>query len=81
MSSASEGLAQGLQRVIVTQGLAAGIDKFERKSGYNGLSPSGRTSGMSAAQESHVQFRPCSSVRALLPVPFRSRYRMVAEVL
>ena len=51
MSSASYGLAQGLQRARVTRGLAAGPGRFEGRSTYNSLSPSGRPSGVSAAEE------------------------------
>ena len=49
MSSASYGLAQGLQRATVTRGLAAGPARFEGRSRYNSLSPRGRPSGVSAA--------------------------------
>ena len=45
MSSASYGLAQGLQRATVTRGLVAGPDRFEGRSRYNSLSPRGRPSG------------------------------------
>ena len=51
MSSASYGLAQGLQRATVTQGSAAGPERFEGKSRYSSLSPIGRPSGVSAADE------------------------------
>ena len=51
MSSASYGLAQGVQRATVTRGLAAGPERFEGRSRYSSLSPSGRPSGVSAAEE------------------------------
>ena len=51
MPSASYGLAQSLQRATVTRGLAAGPERFERRSRYSSLSPSGRPSGVSAAEE------------------------------
>ena len=51
MSSASYGLAQGLQRAIGTRGSAAGPKIFEERSRYSSLSPSGRPSGISAAEE------------------------------
>ena len=51
MSSASYGLAQGLQRATVTRGLAAGPERFEGRSRYNSLSPRGRPSGVSVAGE------------------------------
>ena len=51
MSSASYGLAQGSQRATVTRGLAAGPETFEGRSGYSSLSPNGRPSGVSAAEE------------------------------
>ena len=51
MSSASYGLAQGLQRATVTRCLAAGPKRFEGRSRYSSLSPSGRPSGVSAADE------------------------------
>ena len=51
MSSASYGLAQGLQRATVTRGLAAEPERLERRSRYNSLSPNGRPSGVSAAEE------------------------------
>ena len=50
MSSASYELAQGLQRAPGTRGLAAGPEKFEGRSRYIRLSPSGRPSGVSAAE-------------------------------
>ena len=51
MSSASYGLAQRLQRATVMQGLAAEPERFEGRSRYRNLSPSGRPSGVSAAEE------------------------------
>ena len=51
MSSASYGFAQGLQRATMTRGLAAGPERFEGSSRYSTLSPSGRPSGVSAAEE------------------------------
>ena len=51
MSSALYGLAQGLQRATVTRGLVAGPERFEGRSKYSSLSPSGRPSGVSAAEE------------------------------
>ena len=51
MSSAPYGLAQGLQRATVTRGLAAGPERFEGRSKYSSLSPSGRPSGVSAAEK------------------------------
>ena len=50
ISSISYGLAQGLQRTTVTRGLAAGPDRFDGRSRYNSLSPSGRLSGWLAAR-------------------------------
>ena len=38
VSSASYGLAQGLQRATVTRGLAAGPERFEERSRYSSLS-------------------------------------------
>ena len=46
MSSASYGLAQGLQRATVTRGLAAGPERLEGRSRYSSLSPNGRPSGV-----------------------------------
>ena len=51
MSSASYGLAQGLQRATVTRGLAAEPERLEGRSRYSSLSPKGRPSGVSAAVE------------------------------
>ena len=51
MSSASYGLVQGLQRATVTRGLAAGPERFEGRSRYSSLSPRGRPSGVSVAEE------------------------------
>ena len=45
MSSASYGLAQGLQRATVTHDLAAGPERLEGRSRYSRLSPNGRPSG------------------------------------
>ena len=45
------GLAHGFQRATVTRGLAAGPDRFEVRSRYNSLPPSGRPSGWLAAGE------------------------------
>ena len=89
MSSASFGLAQGLQRATVTRGLAAGPEKFEGRSRYSNLSPSGRPSGVSAAEEGPrsiilkgpVQFSESFSLRTLLSAPFRTFWRIVAAVL
>ena len=79
MSSASYGLAQGLQRATVTRGLAAGPEVFEGRSRYSSLSPSGRPSEASATEEGSttiilkgpVQFSESFSLRTLLSVPFR----------
>ena len=89
MSSASFGLAQGLQRATVTRGLAAGPERFEGRSTYSSLSPSGRPSGVSVAEEGQtsiilkgpVQFSESFSLRALLSAPFRNFWRIVAAVL
>ena len=51
MLSASYGLAQGLQRATVMRGLAAGPERFEGRSRYSSLSPNGRPSGVSVAEE------------------------------
>ena len=51
MSSASYGLAQGFQRATVTRGLAPGPETFGGRSRYSSLSPNGRPSGVSAAEE------------------------------
>ena len=89
MSSASYGLAQGLQRATVTRGLAAGPERFEGRSRYSSLSPNGRPSGVSVAEEGPkasilkgpVQFSKRFSSRTLLPAPFRNPCRIVAAVL
>ena len=89
MSSASYGLAQGLQRATVTRGLAAGSERLEGRSRYNSLSPNGRPSGVSAAGEGPaasilkgpVQFSESFSLRTLLSALFRNPCRMVAAVL
>ena len=79
MSSASYGLAQGLQRATVTRGLATGPEIFEGRSRYSSLSPSGRRSEVSAAEKGPtavilkgpVQFSESFSLRTLLSAPFR----------
>ena len=89
MSSASYGLAQGLQRATVTRALATGPERFEGRSRYSILSPSGRPSGVSAAEEGPtaiilkvpVQFSESFSLRTLLSAPFRKPWRIVAVVL
>ena len=89
MSSALHGLAQGLQRATVTRGLAAGPERFEGRSRYSSLSPSGRPSRVSAAEEGltsvilkgPVQFSESFSLRTLLSAPFRNPWRIVATVL
>ena len=89
MSSASYGLAQGLQRATVTRGLAAGPERFEERSRYNSLSPRGRPSGVSVAGEGPtaiilkgpVQLSESFSLRTLLSVSFRIPWRIVAAVL
>ena len=89
MSSASYGLAQGLQRAIVTRGLAAGPERFEGRSRYSSLFPNGRLSRVSAAEEGQtasilkgpVQFSESSSLRTLLSALFRNPWRIVAAVL
>ena len=89
MSSATYGLAQGLQRATVTRGLAAGPERLEGRSRYNSLSPNGRPSGVSAAEEGPaasiwkgaVQFSESFSLRTLLSALFRNPWRMVAAVL
>ena len=89
MSSASYGLAQGLQRATVTRGLAAGPERLEGRSRYNSLSPNGRPSGVSAAEEGPaasilkgpIQFSESFSLRTLLSALFRNPWRMVAAVL
>ena len=87
MSSASYGLAQGLQRATVTRGLAAGPERLEGRSRYSSLSP--RPSGVSAAGEGPaasilkgpVQFSESFSLRTLLSALFRNPWRIVAAVL
>ena len=89
MSSASYGLAQGLQRATVTRGLAAGPERLEGRSRYNSLSPNGRPSGVSAAEEGPAasilkepaQFSESFSLRTLLSALFRNPWRIVAAVL
>ena len=89
MSSASYGLAQGLQRATVARGLAAGPERFEVRSRYISLSPGGRPSGVSVAEEGPtaiilkgpVQFSESSALRTLLSAPFRKPWRIVAAVL
>ena len=85
MPSASYGLAQGLQRAAVTWGLAAGPERFEGRSRYSSLSPSGRPSGVSAAEErptaiilkGPVQFSESFSLKTLLSAPFRYPWRII----
>ena len=89
MSSASYGLAQGLQRATVTRRLAAGPERFEGRSRYNSLSPRRRPSGVSAAGagptaillKGSVQFSESFSLRTLLSAPFCKPWRIVAAVL
>ena len=89
MSSASYGLAQGLQRATVTRGLVAGPERLEERSRYSNLSPNGHPSGVSAAGEgpaasilkSPVQFSESFSLRTLLSALFRNPWRIVAAVL
>ena len=89
MSSASYGLAQGLQRGTVTRGLAAGPEIFEGRSRYSSLSPNRRLSGVSTAEEGPtaiilkgpVQFSESFSLSILLSAPFRNPWRIVAAVL
>ena len=89
MSSASYGLAQGLQRATVTRGLEAGPERFEGRSRYSSLSPNRRPSRVSAAEErptaiifkGPVQFSESFSLRTLLSAPFRNPWRIVAAVL
>ena len=45
------GLAHAFQRATVTRGLAARSDRFEGRSRYTSLSPSGRPSGWLATME------------------------------
>ena len=87
--SASYGLAQGLQRTIVTRGSAAGPETFERRSRYSSLSPRRRPSGVLETEEGltliilkgPVQFSESFSLRNLLSAPFRIPWRIVAVVL
>ena len=89
MSSASYGLAQGLQRATVTRGLTAGPERFEARSRYSSLSPNGRPSGVSAAEEGPraiilkgaVQFSESFSLKTLFSAPFRNPWRIVVAVL
>ena len=89
MSSASYGLAQGLQCATVTRGLAAGPGRFEGRSRYSSLAPNGRPSGVSAAEEGPtaiimkipVQYSESFSLGTLLSALFRNPWRIVAVVL
>ena len=89
MSSASYGLAQGLQCATVTRGLAAGPERFEGRSSYNSLSPRGRPSEVSVAGEGPtaiilkgpVQLSESFSLRTLSSVSFRIPWWIVAAVL
>ena len=89
MSSTSYELAQGLERATVTRGLAAGLQRLERRSRYSSLSPNGRPSGVSAAGEGPtasilkgpVQFSESFSFRTLLSAFFRNPWRIEAAVL
>ena len=88
MSSASYGLAQGLQRATVTRGLAAGPEILEGGSRYSSLSSNGRPSGVSATEEGPtasvlrgpVQFSESFSLRTLLSALFRNPWRIMAAV-
>ena len=68
-----------LQRATVTRGLAARPERFEGRSRYSSLSPSGRPSGVSTAGEGptaiilkgSVQLSESFSLRILLSAPFR----------
>ena len=88
MSSASYGLAQGLQRATVTRGLAAGPGRFEGRSRYSSVSPNERPSRVLAAEEGPaasilnrpVQFSGSFSLRTLLSALFRNPWRIVAAV-
>ena len=83
------GFAQGLQRATVMRSLAAGPDRFEGRSRYYSLSPSGRPSGWLAAGEvavtmmlkGPVQLRESFSLRTLSLASLRSPCRMVIVVL
>ena len=93
MSSTSYGLAQGLQRATVTRGLEAGPKTLEGRSRYSSLSPNGRPSGVSAAEEGPtasilkgpVQFSESFSLRTLLsalthpPAVYLERRRRASE--
>ena len=89
MSSASYGLAQGLQRATVTRGLAAGPERLDGRSKYSSLSPNGRPSRVSAAEEGPtasilkvpVQFSENFSLRTLLSALFCNPWGIVAAVL
>ena len=89
MSSASYGLAQGLQRATVTRGLAAGPERLKGRSRNSSLSPNGRPSGVSAAGEGPgasilkgpVQFSESFYLRTLLSALFRNPWRILATVL
>ena len=93
MSSVSYEFAQGLQRATVRRGLAAGLaagpERFEGRSRYSSLSPSGRPSGVSAAEEGPtaiilkgpVQFSESFSLSTLLSAPFRNPWWIVPAVL
>ena len=89
MSSASYGLAQGLQRATVTRGLSAGPERLEGSSRYSSLSPNGRPSGVSAAVEGPtastlkgpVQLSESFSLRTMLSALFRNPWRIMAAVL
>ena len=89
MSSASYGLAQGLERATVTRGLAAGPERLEGRSRYSSLSPTGRPSEVPAAGEGPtasilkclVQFSESFSLMTLLSALFRNPWRLVAAVL
>ena len=77
------GLVQGLQRATVTRSLAAGSDRFEERSKYNSLCPSGRPSGWFTAEEGTtammlkepVQLRESFSLRTLSSASLRSPCR------
>ena len=89
MSSASYGLAQGLQRATVTRGLAAGPERFEGRSKNSSLPPNERPSGVSATEEGPtasilkgpVQFSESFSLRTLLSALFHNPWRIVSAVL
>ena len=89
MSSASYGLAQSLQRATVTRGLVAGPERFEGRSRYSSLSPNGRPSGVSAAEEGPtasilkgpVQLSESFSLRTLFSALFCNPWRIVVAVL